>query len=35
VAKLPEGAGTTAAMTGFMINGVQIGQAQLTLKYGR
>jgi Raf kinase inhibitor-like YbhB/YbcL family protein len=35
VAKLPQGAGTTAAMTGFMINGAEVGQAQLTLKYGR
>jgi len=35
VAKLPDGAGTTAALTGFMINGAELARAKLTLTYGR
>lgn len=35
VAKLPEGAGTTAALTGFMINGAELARAKVTLTLGR
>jgi Raf kinase inhibitor-like YbhB/YbcL family protein len=35
VGKLPEGAGTTAALTGFMLNGAELGRAKLTLTLER
>lgn len=35
VAKLPDGAGTTAALTGFMVNGAELGRAKLTLTFER